>query len=161
MIVRPFDLSQDVSALGAFLEEGDQRHLQQIQSAILEGDSIVLIAEVNGRVIGWTVVQTRYRDDLGWEPDADALYFVSGENAYMENLEVAEFFRGQGIGRALLSAAEDSVRRRGRRVMWLHAAEPNYRAHRFYERAGWSHESTVYPAWRNGAPMRVYGKSLL
>ena len=160
MPIRSLDFAQDRMALSAFLEEADQRRLQQAQGAIQDGDSIVLVAEVNGRVVGWAVVQTRYREDLGWEPDQDALFFVSGENAYLENLEVAEFFRGQGIGRELLTAVEAEMRWRGRRALWLHAAEANYGACRFYEREGWHHERTVYPAWRNGAPTRIYVKSV-
>ena len=160
MHIRPLDFDRDMMALSAFLEEAEQRRLQQVRGAIEDGDSIVLVAEANGRVVGWAAAQTRYREDLGWEPDSDALHFVSGENAYLENLEVAEFFRGQGIGRELLAAAEEQIRRRGRQVMWLHVAEQNYRAHRFYEREGWSHARTVYPAWRNGAPTRIYVKSL-
>jgi len=104
------------------------------------------------------VVQTRYREDLGWEPDGDAFLFVSGQNAYLENLEVKGSFRSMGIGRELLAAMEEEVRRRGRRVLWLHTGEANYGACRFYEREGWSHERTVYPAWRNGAPTRIYVK---
>ena len=158
--IRPLDFDRDERALSAFLEAADQRRLQQARGAIQDGDSIVLVAEVNGRVVGWAVVQTRYREDLNWEPDGDALSFVGGENAYLENLEVAEFFRGQGIGRELLAAIEEEVRRRGRQILWLHTAEQNYRAHRFYEREGWSHARTVYPPWRNGVPIRVYVKSI-
>lgn len=160
MHIRPFDFDRDDRALSAFLDEADQRRLQQVRGAIHDGDTIVLVAEVNGRVVGWAVVQTRYREDLDWEPDGDALSFVRGENAYLENLEVAEFFRGQGIGRELLTAMEAEVRRRGRQMLWLHTAEQNYRAQRFYEREGWRHERTVYPPWRNGAAMRVYVKSI-
>ncbi len=160
MIIRPLDFGLDLMGLSAFLEATDLRRLQQVQAAIQEGDSIVLVAEGNGQAVGWVTVQTRYREDLGWEPDADALLFVSGENAYVENLEVKASFQGMGIGRELLAAAEEEARWRGRRVLWLHVAEQNFRAHRFYEREGWSHERTVYPAWRNGAPMRIYGKSL-
>lgn len=160
LYIRPIEIGRDVMALSTFLEAADLQRLQQIQGTIQEGDSVVLVAEVNGRVVGWALVQTRYRVDLGWEPDADALWFVSGENAYLENLEVAEFFRGQGIGRELLAAAEAEMRRYGRRFFWLHTSEQNQGAQRFYEREGWSHARTVYPAWRNGAPTRIYGKSL-
>jgi GNAT superfamily N-acetyltransferase len=158
--IRPIDLGRDVMALSAFLDEADQRRLQQVREAIQDGDSIVLVAEVLGQVAGWAVVQTRYRDDLGWEPDADALRFVSGENAYLENLEVKASFRSMGIGRELLAAAEEEVGRRGRNILWLHAAERNYGACRFYEREGWSHDRTVYPAWRNGVPTRIYVKPI-
>lgn len=158
--VRHIDLHRDVRDLSAFLDGADVRRLLQIQEAIGEGDSIVLVAEVNGRVIGWAVSQLRFREELGWEPDMDAFYFVGGANAYLENLEVSEFFRGQGIGQELLTVTEAEVRRRGRTVLWLHTGEQNDRAQRFYARAGWIHDRTVYPAWRNGAPMRIYMKRL-
>jgi len=156
--IRPIDIGRDTIGLSAFLDGAELQRLQQVQYAIQDGDSIVLVAEMNGQVIGWAVAQTRYREDLGWEPDADALWFVSGENAYLENLEVKASFRGMGIGQELLAAMEEEVRWRGRRVLWLHTAETNYGACRFYEREGWSHERTVYPAWRNGAPTRIYVK---
>ena len=53
-------------ALNAFLEAAEQRRLQQVRGAIEDGDSIVLMAEMKGCMVGWAVAQTRCREDLGW-----------------------------------------------------------------------------------------------
>jgi GNAT superfamily N-acetyltransferase len=102
-----------------------------------------------------------YRDDQGWEPDGDGVRFQSGENAYLENIEVRPGLRGGGIGAALLAALEAEAGRLGKRRLWLHAFEDNVGAHRFYESHGWRHQRTVHPSWADGRPTRVYTRGLV
>ena len=45
---------------------------------------------------------------------------------------------GTGVGRALIEAGEDELRRLGHRDAILWVLDDNPRARRFYERAGWS-----------------------
>jgi SAM-dependent methyltransferase/ribosomal protein S18 acetylase RimI-like enzyme/mannose-6-phosphate isomerase-like protein (cupin superfamily) len=158
-IIRPLDYAWDREALLAFLDTADQSRLDQIRPALADGDGFALVAEMEERAVGWVVVHTRYRDDLGWEPDGNTRRFQSGDNAYVENLAVEPGSRNRGIGGLLLAAAEGEASRRGKRCLWLHASETNEGACRFYEREEWSHHSTVHPAWRQGRAMRVYSKA--
>jgi GNAT superfamily N-acetyltransferase len=64
------------------------------------------VAEEAGQVIGWAVVHGRARQTKGWEPEGETVQFQQEENAYLEHLEVAPAWRGRGIGRRLLTAAE-------------------------------------------------------
>src|SRR5207244_4249532 len=101
-IIRPLDYAHDREALQAFLDEADQRRLEQIQPALGDGDGFALVADIDKRAVGWVVVHTRYRDDLGWEPDGDTVRLQSGHNAYVENLAVVPWSRNRGVGCRLL-----------------------------------------------------------
>jgi GNAT superfamily N-acetyltransferase len=89
----------------------------------------VLVAVVDGRVVGEVDVRIEEAPDPGSilrpVPTADL------------GISVAEGWRGQGIGEALMAAAEASARRRGaeRIVLDMHAA--NGGARRFYHRLGY------------------------
>jgi GNAT superfamily N-acetyltransferase len=68
--------------------------------------------------------------------------------------------RGKGVGTALLEAVEDEARKRGKRCLWLHTSENNVKAHKVFDRAGWSHETSVYPPWKPSSRTRIYMKQL-
>jgi ribosomal protein S18 acetylase RimI-like enzyme len=53
---------------------------------------------------------------------------------YVDLLAVPEEFRGLGLGRQLLTKAEDVARKRGCRGMWLYTA--TFQAPGFYEKLG-------------------------
>lgn len=55
----------------------------------------------------------------------------------IQELVVEEARRGQGIGAALLRAAQDEARRAGCSHLELNSSFPRLRAHAFYERNGW------------------------
>lgn len=159
--IRPIRFGLDEAGLCAFLGEGDARRLPLYRAAVAAGDAFVLVAQAAGGVRGWAVVHLRRRDDLGWAADGGTLEFQRGGRGYLENLEVAPPWRGQGLGTRLLAAAEAEAARRGKVDLYLHAAQENAGAHRFYERAGWRRADTVHPSWRDGAPMRVYHRRLV
>jgi ribosomal protein S18 acetylase RimI-like enzyme len=66
------------------------------------------------------------------KPDDDAP--ATGHITY---LVVAPEYAGQGVGRALLDAAADEMRRRGYERAHLRVGVANAHARRFYERNGW------------------------
>lgn len=158
--VRPIDFERDAEALKSFLSERDQMRLDHSERAVRDGDCFILVADEDGAAVGWAAVHTNFREDQDWSPpDADTMRFQSGENAYLENIEVTPRMRSQGIGAMLLAAVDEEAHRRGKRAIWLHSSENNTLAHRVFERDGWTHENTVYPEWRPGA-WRVYKKDL-
>jgi GNAT superfamily N-acetyltransferase len=84
----------------------------------------VLVAEADGRAIGWVHV----------ELDAS---LVSGTKANIGGLVVDEAHRSGRIGAELLAAAEAWARERGVTRMIVRSRVTRERAHRFYEREGY------------------------
>jgi GNAT superfamily N-acetyltransferase len=106
-------------------------------------------------------VHTTYREDQDWDPpDDDTRDFQSGDNAYVENIEVTAGARSGGVGRKLLAAAQDEARARGKKTLWLHTSENNAMAHKLFEHEGWTNERSVYPPWKPTSRTRIYKKVL-
>jgi ribosomal protein S18 acetylase RimI-like enzyme len=90
---------------------------------------IALIAEENGARAGFLLM-------LDGMPDE-----VTGENqGFVAYMAVEAQSRGKGIGRALLSAAEDEARKHGLPYISLMVTEDNAAARALYERAGYATE---------------------
>lgn len=88
-----------------------------------------LVAVVDGRVVG--VVEVRIAE----APDPGSI--VRPIPTADLGISVAEGWRGQGIGEALMAAAETSARRRGAVQMVLDMHVANEGALRFYHRLGY------------------------
>jgi GNAT superfamily N-acetyltransferase len=87
-------------------------------------DHAALVADEDGRVIGWVHV---------------AIYtsLESGRVATIGGLIVGEGHRSSGIGVELLTAAETWARENGAAKMVVRSRVTRERAHRFYEREGY------------------------
>lgn len=81
-------------------------------------DAYLHVAEVEGRVVGYTAV------------------WIVLDQAELGDIAVDEAWRGRGIGRRLLAAAFDLVRDRGVRELYLEVRVSNHGARRLYERHG-------------------------
>ena len=68
----------------------------------------------------------------------------AGPSAELTRLYVQERFAGQGIGTALLAAAEDCAREAGAAVVWLTPWAHNQRALAFYARRGYRDCGTTW-----------------
>jgi GNAT superfamily N-acetyltransferase len=158
--IRPIDFARDKTGLKSFLAERDKMRLDHCEAAIRDGDAFIFVAEEDGKPVGWAQGHLKYRADQDWEPDPDAEKFQTGDNAYLENIEVTAGLRGRGVGAQLLEAAQEEAKRRGKKTLWLHTSENNEKAHKVFERAGWSLDSTVYPPWKPNARTRIYKKTL-
>lgn len=91
----------------------------------LFGNYDVLVAEVDGEVVGWVTCGASRDDD----PDA-----ADGE---LHGIYVDPRAWGKGVGPALMRATLDLLRERGFREATLWVLDDNPRARRFYEREGW------------------------
>ena len=159
--VRPIDFIRDEAALKAFLAERDRMRFDHLEKAVGEGDAFAYVADEDGRAVGWACVHLNFRDDQDWDPpDDDTRRFQSGDDAYLENIEVTPRVRGHGVGSALLNAVQREAKSRGKRHLGLHTAENNTLAHKVFDRDGWQHESSVYPPWRPTSMTRIYRKDL-
>lgn len=93
------------------------------------GGGEVLVAEVDGRVVGWGHVASVV--SLEAEPFAE-----------LRGLVVDETVRGRGIGAQLVKAAEDWGRERGMEVLRVRTNILRERTHRFYERERYTRAKT-------------------
>jgi len=71
-------------------------------------------------------------------------YFTDEAHGHVAILAVAREAEGQGVGRALLRAAEDWGRGQGFRRLTLAVFTDNHRAKEFYGRQGWRPELETY-----------------
>jgi GNAT superfamily N-acetyltransferase len=159
--VRPIDFARDSAPLMSFLNERDTQRLLHSEVACDAGDCFIFVADEDGTAVGWAVVHTSFREDQDWSPpDEDTRAFQSGDNAYLENIEVTARHRSSGLGRKLIIVAQDEARRRGKKHLWLHTAENNSKAHALFDREGWVHERSVYPPWKPSSRTRIYRKDI-
>ncbi len=93
-----------------------------------EFDGLVLVAELDGAVVGFVTVWRRFRSS---EPDDDPR-----EHGFVSDLVVAAAHRGQGIGRALLRAAEIRARDAGAQTLRLWVKAGNATARSLYAAEG-------------------------
>ncbi len=104
----------------------------QLRAAIARGntnDSAILIAMEDHKPAGFAWV-LMIADFYGGPPTAK----IS---------EIAAVQSGNGIGQALMAAAETWARERGAQLMQLNALEGNTYARRFYEKQGYAPEYTA------------------
>jgi len=134
MIIRSAQ-SEDVEALANLMAElGYPTSSEQMRRRFkaISGDpsNATLVAEREGKVLG--MVGLRIERSYG------------SDDSYVQirDFVVGSEHRGKGVGRTLLSAAEDWARRRGARDVMLTTHKRRTDAHRFYRSMGY--EATGY-----------------
>jgi GNAT superfamily N-acetyltransferase len=96
--------------------------------AAIGPDHILLVAESDGGCVGFLTVERQQ-------------HWADITQAYVGELVVAEPVEGSGVGRALLTAAEDWARAHGCATVALDTGAANLRARGFYQRLGYVEES--------------------
>ena len=89
-------------------------------------DSAVLVAEVDGEVVGFAYLE---RDELNY---AELLR----DGAWLHDIYVDESARAEGIGRDLINAAAEAAKRMGAKKLLLTVAAKNAVAQQVFEKAG-------------------------
>lgn len=111
----------------------DERDHEAAFARYLErADTVALVAEDDGRLLGFVDVEFRQR-----------LNFLPAQ-AWIPDLVVAEDARGRGIGAALLAEAEKRARARGCWGMSLESAKWREASHVFYEHVGWKDTGNAF-----------------
>lgn len=112
--------------------EGEFRHFRLVYRRAMEearlGRRLLLLAEVDGKVVGQVFVQLRESDLSGT---------VQGAYGYMHAFRVREPYRGRGIGTRLVERAEQAMCQQGCTRSTLAVAIDNPRALRLYSRLGY------------------------
>jgi len=100
--------------------------LQRLKALITEENALLLVAEINGRVIGY----------IHGEIITHLLF--AGREMYISEVFVMEKYRGSGVGRALVSAIEtESVNQRCFRISVLNSRERESYQRGFYPSMGY------------------------
>ncbi|MBC8570141.1 GNAT family N-acetyltransferase [Zongyangia hominis] len=107
---------------------GPDRHFLEV--ALSDGTAAVLVAEEEGQVLGFALLQEQETPDF--------CCIVPHRFAYLMDLCVHPEARGRGLGSSLLSAVKDWARTRGLDYVELNVLDENKGAIRLYERAGFS-----------------------
>lgn len=114
------DPSKMLAAMQRFIAEGLDRMGPQ---------STVLVAEAeHGALLGFVSI-------------AHHVNFTGETQAYIGELAVREDAEGQGVGRALVHAAESWAQEQGYTLVVLDTGAANPRARAFYQRLGYQEES--------------------
>ncbi len=106
--------------------ESPQRYGAFLGTQLERDNIVVLAAESDGNVVGYTYAGVEGFDYMSLRGPAGVLYDIVVDPA----------FRGRGIGRMLLDATIAALKVRGEPRIVLSTAEKNETAHRFFARAG-------------------------
>ena len=133
LIIRPFApadapafraLNEEWIAHHFALEAEDHRQLNDPVAAYIDPGGRILIAELDGRVVGCVALV----------PDGTGACQLS-------KMAIAPALRGQGAGRRLLAAAIAEAREMGARSVYLGSSRKLANAFHLYEDAGFEHVS--------------------
>jgi GNAT superfamily N-acetyltransferase len=147
MTVRDARLPQDEPAILSFINglqdheakiEPDRRrdpsfaaeHWRVLQHRCAEKHGHFLIAEDEGKAVGWAFVHEAHGELFVTEPER--------RHGYLSELYVAPSVRGKGFGRALMRACEDWSRARGHKLLMLGVLVGNASAIRIYQGDGYA-----------------------
>ena len=119
----------DRSAPGSFIAATSrtaQRYGSFLGTQLDEPNVIILVAERDGEVIGYTYAGVEGTDYMSLRGPAGVLYDIVVDPAH----------RRQGVGRMLLEATLEALKARGAPRVVLSTAERNDSAQRLFDRAG-------------------------
>lgn len=128
VVIRPLE-ERDLPALEW---DGEYRHYRAVFRSNFEdaqrGQRLMLVAVQQDRMLGQIFVQLN---------SADRQYADGRHRGYLYALRVRPAWRGQGLGRRLVSAAETQLLRRGYSTAVIAVAKHNERARTLYLRLGY------------------------
>ncbi len=107
----------------------------------LYGDTF-LVAEVDGRVVGYVIARK-----------------VSSKG-HIIAIAVDPEYRCRGIGRALMLAVEEELKKKGVIELWLEVRVSNRRAMRFYRRVGYVEKGILKGYYGDGEDAVLFKKYL-
>ena len=137
----------DIDALTALenaVFESDRISRRSFRLLIERETAQTLVAEADGRIAGYAIV----------------LYRKGSGVARLYSLATGPDFTGQGVGRALIEAAEDKAFDHGRMLLRLEVREDNFRAIGIYEKGGYRKIGREPDYYEDGQAALRYEKTL-
>ncbi|TPN02191.1 MULTISPECIES: peptidase C39 family protein [unclassified Mesorhizobium] len=134
----------DLAAIEKAVFSSDRISRRSFRLFIERETAETLVAEVEGRVAGYAIVLFRKGSGV----------------ARLYSIAVGPFFGALGIGRRLLSAAEEAAFEHDRMMLRLEVREDNDRAIRIYEQAGYRKIGREPGYYEDGATALRYEKTL-
>lgn len=138
---RPEDFQELVDVYDASYQESpeygepDRGHVLRYLRWLVHHHTLFLVAEAEGKPVGFIVVDANWRDPQGRRV---------GE---VHELAVHPDYWGQGLAQRLLAAALDHFREQGLERAGLWVGEDNKRAQAFYQRAGFRRSGQQRGVW--------------
>ncbi len=123
----------------------EERYGSFLGSQLAAPDIIILVAERDGEVVGYTYAGIEGTDYMALRGPAGVVYDIVVEPAH----------RGQGVGRALLDATLEALQAKGAPRVVLSTAERNETAQRLFARAGF--RRTMIEMTREAGPTHSEG----
>jgi GNAT superfamily N-acetyltransferase len=109
---------------------------QFLSERIANRESVVFLALKDGQPIGFTQLYPMFSS-------------VSMRRSWtLNDLFVKENSRSNGIGKALLTTAQDFILHQGHKGLLLETTPDNTKAQSLYERLGWVREQNYYYFWQ-------------
>ncbi len=134
----------DLAAIEKAVFSSDRISRRSFRLFIERETAEALVGEVDGRVAGYAIVLFRKGSGV----------------ARLYSIAVGPFFAALGIGRQLLSAAEEAAFEHDRMMLRLEVREDNGRAIRIYERAGYRKIGREPGYYEDGEAALRYEKTL-
>jgi GNAT superfamily N-acetyltransferase len=131
-VISTTDLAQPLVLLEESLRDGQplpEAFVEELSRSVEAGDTEVLAARTQGRTVGVAV--------LAYRPNISS----GGLFASIEDLYVRPEARRQGVGKALLTAADG--RCRARKISYVEVQVENDEAETFYKTLGYRLETVV------------------
>ena len=105
-------------------------HWRELQHRCAEKHGIMLVAEQDGKAVGWAFAHDQSGDLFVIEPER--------RHGHIAELYVLPEARGKGLGRALIEGCEGWARERGHKLLMIGVLAKNPGAIRAYEGAGYA-----------------------
>jgi GNAT superfamily N-acetyltransferase len=110
-------------------------HWRELQHRCAEKHGIMLIAEMDGKAVGWAFAHDERGEVFVVEPERS--------HGFLAELFLLPQARGRGLGRALIEGCEAWARERGHRLLTVGVLSRNPTAIRAYEGAGYAPYVTI------------------
>jgi len=147
MTIRPVRLPQDEPAILSFINglqdyeaafESDRRrdadfaaeHWRYVQHVCAEKHGHIVIAELDGKPVGWAFAYEEHGELFITEPER--------RRGFLAEIFVKPEARGKGLGRGLIDSCEAWAKDRGHKLLIIGVLSQNARAIRAYEGAGYA-----------------------
>jgi ribosomal protein S18 acetylase RimI-like enzyme len=120
------------------------KYLDDLLCECSKNSGSILVAEQNGRVVGFVCILCRV--------DSQDIIEKEREHAYITDLVVLEPYRRAGIGAELMRAAESLAQSHGATRIQVGVLAANSGAHKLYQYLGYSDREIMLEKGIGGAP---------